>query len=360
MAHAARRLRLPARVREALAPRPDHYEILDTALAQRMGGLLWFVGGLVALALLPLAPPDHAIGDAGWAIAGVMVAASLGCGAALLPGRVAPPREMLAMSLGAPVMVALLGWLAGPSSPYCLLLVLSTLWSASAHPPRWGVALAVLAAAVALAPLAYGPWDEDVVARHLAVVAMLWALASCCLLWNERLRDARRELHRQREAAIALSMVDPLTGLGNRRALDEALRIAVAVVDRTGRALSVLAGDLDGFKAINDRHGHQAGDHALQCVSTVLRDVVRRPDVCFRWGGDEFVVLLPDASLAEAQLVAERLRTQIAERCSDPSGAPVVATFGAAEHAPWMRGDELLAAADAVLLERRTADRAAR
>jgi diguanylate cyclase (GGDEF)-like protein len=179
------------------------------------------------------------------------------------------------------------------------------------------------------------------------------------VLWNERLRDARRELQRRHDVADAMARIDPLTGLGNRRALDEALRVAVAVVDRTSRSLAVLAGDLDGFKTINDRHGHQAGDEALQTVGAVLRDVIRRPDTSFRWGGDEFVVILPDAALAGAQAIADRLEREIAERCIGPDGRAVQASFGAAEHAFWMRGDELLAAADAALLDRKRGDRAA-
>src|SRR4051812_21844943 len=286
MANAGRRSRLLARVREALEPAPDHYEILDTGLARRMGGVLWLVGGLVALALLPFAPPQAPPGTAGWLVAGGLVATSLASGLALLGGRVGSAEQMLAMSIAAPIFVGLLQWLAGPSAPYTQLLVLSMLWSSSAHTPRRALALAVLAGAVALSPLLYGPARVAAIAVRLAQVALLWALSACCLLWNERLRDARRKLQRRHDVADAMSRIDPLTGLGNRRALDEALRVAVAVVDRTSRSLAVLAGDLDGFKAINDRHGHQAGDQALQAVGAVLRDVLRRPDASLRWGGD--------------------------------------------------------------------------
>src|SRR4051812_23826559 len=86
MARAGRWSRLLARTRAALKPAPDHYEILDTRLAQRMGGLLWIVGGLVVLASLPFAPPDHAVGDTGWIAAGGLVLGSLGFGVCLLRG----------------------------------------------------------------------------------------------------------------------------------------------------------------------------------------------------------------------------------------------------------------------------------
>src|SRR3954468_17475050 len=111
MANAGRRSRLLARVREALEPAPDHYEILDTGLARRMGGLLWLVGGLVALALLPFAPPQAAPpGSAGWLVAGGLVAASLASGLALLGGRVGTAEQMLAMSIAAPLFVGMLQW----------------------------------------------------------------------------------------------------------------------------------------------------------------------------------------------------------------------------------------------------------
>src|SRR4051794_33912087 len=167
MANAGFRPRLLARVRQALEPAADHYEILDTGLAQRMGGLLWVVGGLVALAILPLAPPDAEIGAWGWAIAGCLIGAALLCAALLLRERVATPAEMFAMSVGAPLLVALLQWLAGPSSPYAALLVLSTLWSASSHTPRRAFSLALMAGAVALAPLAYGPWTDGAAALRI-------------------------------------------------------------------------------------------------------------------------------------------------------------------------------------------------
>src|SRR3954468_16880060 len=156
MANAGRWSRLLARVREALEPAPDHYEILDTGLARRMGGVLWLVGGLVALALLPFAPPQAPPGTAGWLVAGGLVATSLASGLALLGGRVGSAEQMLAMSIAAPVFVGLLQWLAGPSAPYTQLLVLSMLWSSSAHTPRRALALAVLAGGVALSPLLYG------------------------------------------------------------------------------------------------------------------------------------------------------------------------------------------------------------
>jgi diguanylate cyclase (GGDEF)-like protein len=164
------------------------------------------------------------------------------------------------------------------------------------------------------------------------------------------MRDVRRKLRAEAAEADSLARVDALTGLGNRRALDEALVAQVALATRTGRPLSALVGDLDSFKQINDRFGHGDGDELLRKVAFVLRDVVRAPDACFRWGGDEFVVLLADVALDDAEDVAARITAAVAARCLTPAGTPVGMTLGAAEHVPGSPPSRVLAIADAALL----------
>jgi diguanylate cyclase (GGDEF)-like protein len=132
--------------------------------------------------------------------------------------------------------------------------------------------------------------------------------------------------------------------------MDEQLAAQVALAGRTGRPLAALVGDVDGFKAINDRHGHQVGDRVLSDVAAVIRDVVRRPDACFRWGGDEFVVLLAEVSEPDAREVARRVSETIAARCSTPAGAPLGLSLGVAMLADGTTGMQLLADADAALL----------
>ncbi len=106
----------------------------------------------------------------------------------------------------------------------------------------------------------------------------------------------------------ALARTDPLTGLPNRRVWEEQLPVEIARAYRGGEPLSLLVIDLDNFKAVNDSHGHQAGDRVLKEVAASWRDVVRPTDLIARFGGDEFVVLLPGASTAAAVHLAERLR----------------------------------------------------
>jgi diguanylate cyclase (GGDEF)-like protein len=113
-------------------------------------------------------------------------------------------------------------------------------------------------------------------------------------------------------AAERQSMTDGLTGLFNRRSLDRLLMRETAMAERYGHPLSVVMIDLDGFKAINDTHGHAAGDHVLKALADCVRMTLRKTDLAFRYGGDEFVVALPQTTLAQAQQVMEKLRQAFA------------------------------------------------
>ena len=115
---------------------------------------------------------------------------------------------------------------------------------------------------------------------------------------------------RQR-ASEAHARVDPLTGLYNRRWLDESLRALLEHYNGRGGNLSLLMLDLDRFKQFNDIHGHLAGDRALVCFATVVRDQIRAGDHAARFGGEELVALLPDTQMDEAVRVAERIRVAL-------------------------------------------------
>jgi len=134
---------------------------------------------------------------------------------------------------------------------------------------------------------------------------------------------------------------DPLTRLPNRRSFEEQLDRALARAERSGRPLSVLALDLDGFKAVNDRQGHAAGDRLLVESSKAWSTALRTGDVLARNGGDEFVVLLPDSGESIARRVADRLGS----RTPDPLGVSV----GVAVSRGGEDGDALLRRADQAL-----------
>jgi diguanylate cyclase (GGDEF)-like protein len=119
-------------------------------------------------------------------------------------------------------------------------------------------------------------------------------------------------LLRAKEEAERLASTDVLTGLTNRRAFLEQAQAPFHYCRRHGLAVAAVVLDLDHFKAVNDTRGHAVGDLALQHVGRLILANLRKSDLCCRWGGEEFVVLLPDASVADAMEVAEKLRSVLA------------------------------------------------
>lgn len=185
-----------------------------------------------------------------------------------------------------------------------LLPVFALTWTAG---PVAGVLLALLSAEVhgvarglaepgVLSPL-LGSLHSLILGAGLATVAVL-------------LGAARTGLARETAAA----RTDLLTGLVNRMAFLERLEGEIARASRYGRPLSIAYLDLDGFKGVNDQHGHAAGDEVLRIVAGVLRTSLRTEDVPARLGGDEFAVILPETAPDTATHVVERLRAQVEER----------------------------------------------
>jgi two-component system, cell cycle response regulator len=130
---------------------------------------------------------------------------------------------------------------------------------------------------------------------------------------EKALREVR-EKNSQLEASLKrveeMAATDPLTGMYNRRHFSKVLDQLYADAQRHGNDLACLMIDLDGYKQLNDQHGHQVGDQLLVMAGRVLSAVMRRTDVAARYGGDEFVLLLPHASCQEASHVAQRIRDE--------------------------------------------------
>jgi diguanylate cyclase (GGDEF)-like protein len=148
------------------------------------------------------------------------------------------------------------------------------------------------------------------------------------------------------------ALVDNLTGLANRRQCEEALSAELARAERFGSALTVVFADLDEFKSVNDRHGHPCGDLVLREFAAVLRETVREADVAGRWGGEEFILLLPGTDAAGGVQLAERVRAGIEGRTVlTPDGTPIRITcsFGLASYPAAEDAAGLLAAADEAL-----------
>jgi diguanylate cyclase (GGDEF)-like protein len=148
-------------------------------------------------------------------------------------------------------------------------------------------------------------------------------------------------LERQRRELARASRTDHLTGCLNRRGFHEHMQAELARAFRSGDPVSLVLVDLDGFKAVNDAHGHAAGDELLCWVVGQLRAGLRPSDVAGRLGGDEFALLLPGIDSDAARPVVERLRTAMARRTS--------ASFGIAAHPAQADVEALLAHADAEL-----------
>lgn len=108
------------------------------------------------------------------------------------------------------------------------------------------------------------------------------------------------------------SMTDSLTGLYNRRSLDQLMQREVALAERHNRPLSIVMIDMDLFKDVNDRHGHAAGDHLLKSFAECVRITLRKTDLAFRYGGDEFMIALPQTAVGQAQQVVQKLRQAFA------------------------------------------------
>jgi len=160
------------------------------------------------------------------------------------------------------------------------------------------------------------------------------------------------EARRTSRQLVELAVRDELTGLYNRRRFHEELERLLADAERRHSAVGLLAFDLDGFKPINDSFGHQAGDEVLVGLARALGRIVRRNELLFRIGGDEFALLVPDASIDELLELSHRLLETVAASrfCFEGDEVGVTASVGIARFpANARRGDALVAAADEAL-----------
>jgi diguanylate cyclase (GGDEF)-like protein len=341
------------RLRDLLANGEDPYAGVDLANASRVGGAVWIAGAALAAVLLPFDPPDDALGDAGWAAAGAVIVAAIAAGRSMRRmGASADVDKLLAFSYGALAAIAVMVWLSGgEGSAYGQLLLLGVLYTSAVRPPRRVLPYLGALVVVTLLPLVYSDWSTRETVTLVSELLVWLLVGVVVMVMMATVRSQRLGLRREGERARRQARVDPLTGLLNRRAFDEALANATDRSRLTGDPLSVLVGDIDDFKDFNDRYGHLEGDRVLQEVAESLRAALRRPDVAYRWGGDEFAVILPEADEGGAEQVAQRVRAAVA-RTTGPDGSPLGLATGVAEFDPdgGQAPDELLAAADQALM----------
>ena len=191
--------------------------------------------------------------------------------------------------------------------------------------------------------------------REQEVAARLKGLAERVANMEQEAQGYREHLEVQRQKAL----LDPLTGLPNRAAWSERLDHEVNAWHQRGNSLSLAMLDLDHFKRINDGYGHLAGDKVLKIIANVLRKRLRSTDFIARFGGEEFVLLMPNSSLADALAVGEVLRAAIEACPFHFKGEPVTVTvsMGVAQFMPGERSDLALKRADAALYRAKAAGR---
>ncbi|MGA9756677.1 MAG: GGDEF domain-containing protein [Desulfobaccales bacterium] len=187
-------------------------------------------------------------------------------------------------------------------------------------------------------------WPETAVALCW-VHGFLWVLVLggiiCCF---NRLRIAHDRI-------ITLMYTDSLTGIANRRIFVESLGGAMPFAQRHQTPLSIIMADLDDFKSINDTFGHNAGDQVLQAFAILLVEDSRQEDLIARWGGEEFIMMLPGISAKEATLLGERLRRRLEEITFPDCGARLTASFGVAAYQPGETSISFIERADQALYE---------
>ncbi|MDO8484092.1 MAG: GGDEF domain-containing protein [Candidatus Limnocylindrales bacterium] len=264
----------------------------------------------------------------------------------LLPADILGPAKFVVEgSVAITVATLLVALTGGVASPFffvfplivggAALVVSSTITVALAGGATLGYVLAIFAGSPAGA---LGPVTAATVGVNLTALILL-AYAAMVIA---------REQRRTRDAAIRLSTVDPLTGLFNRTFFFAAVGREIARCARSGRGFCLLMMDLDDLKAINDRLGHFQGDRVLRGVGEVIADGVRRIDTAARYGGDEFVVLLPETDPTGAFVLAEKIRLGVNAMAIDlPDAAHPSVSVGVVSYPGDGRtADELMISAD--------------
>ena len=201
-------------------------------------------------------------------------------------------------------------------------------------------------------------------------------IVSYLMIENDKMRERSLQLQTNLEksqrqieklksnlaAAEAQGLSDPLTGLKNRRSFDLTIASEIAAARNSSKPLSLVMADIDHFKSINDRYGHQSGDDVIKWFSNILSSNMKGRDTVARYGGEEFAILMPQTSLENATALAGQIRAQLEGQLWKKPGAPntmlrVTASFGVAELAAGEGSRGLIERADAKLYESKAAGR---
>jgi diguanylate cyclase (GGDEF)-like protein len=293
---------------------------LPSGLYQRMTRVVSFIfiGSALVLAVLTDAPQQTAV-IVLLAFGLIMIELFQDVLPASALGRLRLPIEATTVLVFLTLLIAMTG---GLSSPYFFGYILLVGAAALSTSETGGVVLAVISSAAYLTAVLIAadgvplpPADMGLVAFNLISIALVMYVGSVI----------GREQRRAHEEALRLSRFDSLTGLFSRVYFMSELEQEILRATRTGRPFAVAMIDLDGLKAANDRFGHDWGDNLLKAVADVMRGDIRVTDVAARYGGDEFVLMLPETDISGAILVAEKVRVDIS-RVALPHNGQVVRT----------------------------------
>lgn len=283
----------------------------------RVASLVFILAAMVDVQLTATGP-----------VTAIMVFLAVGAIAVVLSQEILPAgrlgRWRLPIEAGVAIIfvTGLLVLTGGNTSPfffgYILLVGAAALWAS-----EFGALLLAVATSLAyligvLVPLNSAPSTSADIGRIAFNLIALALVAYVCAIVG-------REQRRAREEALRLSRYDSLTGLHSRDFFLAEMEQEILRAGRSGRPFALLMLDLDGLKAANDRFGHASGDTLLRAVADTLRGDIRITDVAARWGGDEFVLLLPETDLNGAMLVADKVRISIG-RLALPHDGLVVRT----------------------------------
>ena len=208
-------------------------------------------------------------------------------------------------------------------------------------------------AAAAPPPASLTPQVATLLSSVLSIASTIQSTVQASHTELMRAREEIDELRRDLKQSHEWLLQDPLTGMQNRRGMDATLFHEVARARRSGTPLSVAMLDIDHFKQLNDSHGHHAGDRALVHLSEVVRSVLRDSDTTVRYGGEEFVMILPETDLNGARFVVDRLRLVVRKSPLIHEGQRIQLSLsaGIAQLQPTENGSALLLRADRATLQ---------
>ena len=342
------------RVRQmALSPTvtPQHGALGDGRDAQQTLRVVWWL--TITIVLLGVGISGSFIGDQPeiFLLGGVAVVTVVIFHELLGPsqrGRLVPLAEIFVAVALIAGLLALTGF---ASSPFAMLFALVSVAAALAYGPRAGLTAAGLATAAFAAILFIDPqfggyMPEDALRLSIGLLAT-WLLAFVAVAYAGHQRRAMAR-------AIEQARTDPLTSLFNRAQLFVTLEQEVSRTRRSDRGFCVLMIDVDGLKAINDSGGHLRGDEVLRALGSVIRTSIRTADSAYRYGGDEFVVLLPETDIVGAFVVAEKIRGGAEEVGMAMTGPEPVTSvsIGLVSHPEdGLSAEELMSAADRAMYQ---------